>query len=138
MIKSIVLKRLEQEIDWYSKNSKSNQMWYKRLSILEIIFAALVPFAVVIKINVVFIAVFGLLIIIIQGLQGLFQFQNHWLSYRSTAENLKHEKYLWLAKAGPYSNESNSEKNLAERIESIISQENSKWIATNHKKKGGE
>jgi hypothetical protein len=50
------------------------------------------------------------------------------MTYRSTAEALKHEKYLWLAKAGPYSNVKNLDPLLAERVESLISRENAKWV----------
>lgn len=41
-------------------------------------------------------------IVVLEGVQHLYQFQEHWITYRSTAEALKHERYLYLAKAGPY------------------------------------
>ncbi|MHC6591591.1 DUF4231 domain-containing protein [Arthrobacter sp. C152] len=37
-----------------------------------------------------------------EGAQHLYQFQERWITYRSTAAALKHERYLYLAKAGPY------------------------------------
>jgi len=36
------------------------------------------------------------------GTQHLYQFHEHWVVYRSTAEALKHERYLHLAEATPY------------------------------------
>jgi len=74
-----------------------------------------------------------ILIVILEGLQHLFQFQNNWTSYRSTCENLKHEKYLWLAKSGPYLDVENPNAVLADRVESLISQEHAKWIAGQEK-----
>lgn len=41
-------------------------------------------------------------IVVLEGAQHLYQFQEHWITYRSTAEALKHEHYLYLAQAGPY------------------------------------
>jgi Protein of unknown function (DUF4231) len=46
--------------------------------------------------------------------------------YRSTAEALKHEKYLFLTDAGPYAS-ADRLRVLAERIECLISQEHAKW-----------
>jgi len=49
--------------------------------------------------------------------------------YRSTCEYLKHGKYLFLASAGPYRNAENPATLLAERIETLVSQEHAKWIS---------
>jgi Protein of unknown function (DUF4231) len=65
-------------------------------------------------------------ILVLEGVQHLYQLQEHWISYRSTAEALKHERHLYLAKAGPYMGEDRQQV-LAERIEGLISQEHVKW-----------
>jgi Protein of unknown function (DUF4231) len=39
---------------------------------------------------------------VLEGAQHLYQFQEHWITYRTTAEVLKHERCLYLAKAGPH------------------------------------
>jgi hypothetical protein len=67
-------------------------------------------------------------IVLLEGAQHLYQLQEHWISYRSTAEALKHERYLYLARAGPYSGE-DRHRVLAERIEGLVSQEHAKWAA---------
>ena len=46
--------------------------------------------------------------------------------YRSTAEALKHEKYLFLSSAGPYA-AADRLRLLAERVEDLVSQEHAKW-----------
>ena len=126
------LERLEDQLKWYDSKSIYNQKIYKTLKIFEIILAALIPFIVsteFIPHNKLITAFFGVLIVIIEGLQGLNQYQNNWTRYRSVAEGLKHEKYLWVANAGPY-NDENKDAVFAERIESLISQEHSKWVST--------
>jgi hypothetical protein len=72
--------------------------------------------------------VLGSLIVVLEGLQHVNQYQSNWTSYRSTSEALKHEKFLYLARAGPYSVERAHEL-LAERIEGLISQEHAKWVS---------
>lgn len=126
-------RRLEDQISWYDKKSVSNQHWNRGLKILEIILAAFIPFLAGFKVNLLVTGGAGVSIVVLEGMQQLFQFHNNWINYRSTCENLKHEKYLWLAKAGPYLNAKNPDAVLADRIESLISQEHAKWIAGQEK-----
>jgi hypothetical protein len=72
----------------------------------------------------------GAAIAVIEGIQQLGQYQSNWISYRSTCEALKHEKYLYLAKAGPYANAAGAHALLAERVGSLVSQEHAKWAST--------
>jgi hypothetical protein len=68
-------------------------------------------------------------IVVLEGTKHLFQFQEQWITYRSTAEALKHERHLYLASAGPYAGEE-PHRQLAERIESLISQEHAEWTSS--------
>ena len=72
----------------------------------------------------------GATIVVFEGLQQLFQFQQNWVSYRSTAEQLKHEKFLFTARAGPYAAVARPEGLLAERVEGLVSQEHSAWTSS--------
>jgi Protein of unknown function (DUF4231) len=72
----------------------------------------------------------GVLITIIESFLQLSQSQQHWISYRATAEGLKHEKYLYLGQAGRYSDPSNRQALLADKVETLISSENTNWIDT--------
>jgi hypothetical protein len=134
------LKRLEEQIDWYDKKSAFNQRCFKRFKIIELIAAALIPllagFSTLIPypaIIIIITGIFGALIVVLESLQGLYQFQSNWISYRSTCEGLRHEKYLWLAKAGPYADAKDPDRLLAERIESLVSSEHAKWVSAQEK-----
>jgi hypothetical protein len=72
------------------------------------------------------IALVGVAVVVLEGLQHLNQYHENWLSYRSSAEALKHEKYLFLADAGPYGDTEDKRAQLAERIEELIGQEDSR------------
>ena len=70
------------------------------------------------------------MITILEGILQLNQYQQIWTMYRATSEALTHEKYLFLAIAGPYAAAGvNPPVLLAERIETIMSQENTKWVS---------
>ena len=71
----------------------------------------------------------GALIVVLEGLQQLQQYQQNWTTYRSTCERLKHEKFLFLARAGPYATAADPEPLLAERVEGLVSQEHAAWVS---------
>ena len=127
-----ILKRLDDQLLWYSQKSQSARKSFKRIKVAEIVAAALIPFLTGRPWAYVNFAIGGLgvLITILEGILHLNQYQENWTSYRATAESLKHEKFLYLARAGPYLNAANPLPTLAERIEAAISQENSQWVAT--------
>lgn len=131
--KNPTIQRLEDQIRWYDNKSTSNKKWFYSLKIIEIIVAAFIPFLSGISAPPMITGSTGVLIVILEGLQHLFQFHHNWIIYRSTCENLKHEKYLWSAQAGPYSDVENPEQVLADRVESLISKEHSKWISGQEK-----
>ena len=124
------VERLEEQIAWYDQKSMENQRWFKRLKVAQIVAAAIIPFAAGISAPVYVTGGLGLFIVIVEGLQSLNQYQHNWITYRSTCEELKHEKYLWLAKAGPFLNAENPDALFAERVESLISREHAKWVST--------
>ena len=129
MVTNLTMERMEGQIKWYSEKSTWNQEWFKKLKVAEITAAALVPFAAGIRAPAAVTGLLGVIVVVLEALQSIYQFQSNWISYRSTAEALKHEKYLWYARAGHYLNPENPEALLAERIEALISTENAKWIS---------
>jgi hypothetical protein len=121
--------RLETQIAWYDKKSNQNQRWFKRLKVLQIVTAAAIPVAAAVGVQAEPIGAAGALIVIVEGLQQLQQYQQNWTTYRSTCERLKHEKYLFLAGAGPYTKAPRPEALLAERVEGLVSQEHAAWVS---------
>ena len=128
-VPDVTLERLEDQIGWYDRKSAQNQRWFKTFKALQLIAAAAVPVAAAIGVRAAVLAALGAAVVVLGGLQQLNQYQQNWTAYRSTAEALKHEKYLFLALAGPYAGASAPHALLADRIEGLISQEHAKWIS---------
>jgi hypothetical protein len=121
--------RLEDQISWYDRRSGDNQRRYKWLKLLEIAVAASLPVVAAVHSPVWVTGGLAAVVVVLEGAQHLFQFQQNWITYRSTAEALKHERYLYLANAGPYT-EGDRHRQLAERLEGLISQEHAQWTAS--------
>lgn len=124
--------RLEDQIQWYDRKSRSSQFWYKRLKLTQVVLAVLIPVmsllpAAYAKWST---ALDGTTIALLEALQQMNQYSTLWLTYRSTAERLKHEKYLFLSVAGPYRGLSEPERliQLAERVEEHVSTEHANWF----------
>lgn len=92
--------------------------------------ATIIPFIAgignVIPYHSIIIGALGVIIAISAGLSALYKYHENWLEYRTTAETLKHEKYLFQTKCSPYNNDDAFCK-LVQRTERLISKENSKW-----------
>ena len=127
-----ILERLEDQIAWYDRKSLSNQQVFKRLKIVEIGAAALIPFLAGFKFaySSMVTGGLGVLVTVFEGLLHLNQYQQNWITYRSTCESLRHQKYLYLGHAGPYASAKDPHALLAETIESLVSQEHAKWAFT--------
>jgi hypothetical protein len=125
--------RLNDQLDWYDRKSGDNQKRYKQIKVAQLILAGSIPvFALVGDTWGRWLtAILGASVAILEGLQQLGQYNNLWVNYRATAEQLKHEKYLFLAKSGPYKGRKEGEalSLLAERVEEQVSTEHAKWVS---------
>jgi Protein of unknown function (DUF4231) len=132
--------RVRDQIGWYDRKSQANQRWFKRLKVTEIVTAAAIPFGASVSAPVWVVGGGGALIVVLESLQQLQQYQQNWITYRATCERLKHEQFLFLAGAGPYADAHEPEALLAERVEGLVSQEHAAWASHREDagKKGGE
>lgn len=121
--------RLREQIEWYDRKSGHSQNWFKRLKILQIVTAAVIPVMAAASVPTAWLGGAGALIVVLEGLQQLQQYQQNWAAYRATCERLKHEQFLFLAHAGSYAAAPDPEALLAERVEGLVSQENAAWVS---------
>lgn len=149
-----IIARIEDQINWYNAKSSKCQKTYKRIKVIEIIAAALIPFLSALHISDVtpqpftlahipltigtVTALLGVLITILEGVLQLNQYQQIWVTYRATCEALKHEKFTYIARAGVYAAPGDAHALLAERAETVGSQENSKWASLQQPQKAAK
>jgi hypothetical protein len=122
--------RVDEQIEWLSRSSQSNQHRFKRLRLMELCLATGIPvLAAYVDVHAgirLAVAVAGALVAIIAGALALWKPQELWVQYRATAEALKREKMLLLTGSPPY----NAEQAFATfvvRVETLLGSENSAW-----------
>ena len=125
--------RVLDQIKWYDKKSATNKKWFLRMKITEIVMALFIPFLTGYIKNdgdelKIVVGILGIIVAAIAGLITLIKFQENWIEYRTVAESLKLEKYLFLSKSGPYKNSHEAYPLFVERFESLISTSTKKCV----------
>ncbi len=127
-----IKERVDDQIAWYSTKSATNKTLHLWTKGLIITFSALIPFiSGFLKSGPEYldyvIGVLGMLVAILTGISELMKFQEKWSKYRTTAETLKHEKFLYSTQSGHYKDQERHFNLFVGRIENLISTENSDW-----------
>ena len=123
-----VLQRLHGQLDWYRHKSHNAQTAYKRVKFGQIVVGSIIPVIAAAGVPGYLTAIVAATVVVAEGAQQLFQWHTHWLLYRSAAEELKHEDFLYSIQSGPYSG-SDRRTVLAERIEAVTGREHATWVA---------
>jgi len=131
-------RRLEDQLAWYDSQSSRNHRVYLRIKACQIILASAIPLLALmdappqIAVTRWLTAVAGAVIAVLEALQQLNQYSQHWIEYRSMAERLKRDKYLFLAGTGPYHGLHMEARlaTLARRVEDLASTEHEQWAAS--------
>lgn len=124
--------RLNDQLDWYDRKSGSNQKRYKSIKVVQFVLAGSIPIFSLVGLSwaMWITAILGASVAFLEGVQQLGKYDELWINYRSIAEQLKHEKYLFLAGSGPYRDLEVKQalKLLAERAEERVSTEHARWV----------
>lgn len=124
--------RLIDQQNWYDSKSQHCQRWYKRLKIMQVTLAVLIPSTSLLPAECAkwTASIAGILIAVLETVQQMNQYSTLWVTYRATAERLKHEQYLFLSNAGPYKGLAETDRliALAERVEEHVSTEHANWF----------
>lgn len=130
--------RVDEQIGWYSKKSRSNQNWFKTIKMIELVSASVIPFVAGmgkdISLSPWILGFLGVAVAICAGATTLYHHHENWITYRTTSEMLKHEKYLFVTSSGPYAEKEQFDV-FVQRVESLLSKENLNWAANSQKPK---
>lgn len=137
--------RYQAEIDWYNKKAVQYKSYYTLFQVTLIILAAISPVLVGIQQNYsdnsylkVITIVSTAIVAIITASIKTFKLQENWINYRTTCETLKKEIFLYRVGSNDYSSSGSPEKIFVERVESLISRENTLWLTSYKKENSNE
>lgn len=129
-------KRYRKEIDWYDKRSSENKFRFVLFQWSVIILSAVIPVLTVSLSDGYKWLTASLGVLLAIGTAGLksFKYHENWINYRTIAETLKKEQYFFYSKIGGYLDSADPEALFVERVENIISRENTLWIGVQKSK----
>lgn len=148
-VQDYIQKRVDNQIEWYEKKAAFNKFRYRIIEIIIIVSGALIPFINSVTIfypnkdpqtvpypSLLFISsLLGFIITIVTGLSKMEKYFESWTLYRTNAEVLKKEKFMYLNNAGQYSKlpQEDRDKLFVENIEFILSSEVTKYFSMQEK-----
>jgi hypothetical protein len=126
-------KRYFDQLSYYEKASGKNKKKYKNFQWILIIFSTLTTILAAIptignfEMKYIVVATAAIVTILTAGLKT-FQYQELWVNYRSTIEQLKPEIYYYKFNVGEYGREGvDKESTFVSRVEQILNKEHDVW-----------
>jgi len=135
-----VSQRLDAQVSWYEQKSAYNKLRFRICQLIIIVASAIIP---IINLGIPLTnssyaypalgitAILGGIITIVTALSQMDTYFETWILYRTTVEALKRERFLYINNAADYSALSEEAKNklLVEKVEAMLSSENSKFLS---------
>ncbi|MEZ5082587.1 MAG: DUF4231 domain-containing protein [Bacteroidales bacterium] len=130
--------RYEGQMNYYKVANRANQKKYKRFQWILIVLSAITPVLAALDLNVEpgsrweflkysVVVISAFVAILTTGLKT-FQYQELWVTYRATYEQLKPEIHYYNFGVGPYGEEGiNKESLFINRVETILDKEHQGW-----------
>jgi hypothetical protein len=124
--------RYNDQLNWYSRKADSYKKITHIVSSAVVVMSILLPVATSVfpcewKYRWISL-VLSLGIGLATGLAGVFRWRDLWISYRATEESLKREYSFYFVKTGVYRDCEDPVEVFMNRIETILSDEHSKWV----------
>lgn len=134
--------RLEDQCNYYNSKAVSFQQHYKRIKVALILLAASIPVLSLLQAQqpelkslILLVAMVGAAMAALEAVLMLNRYPDLWVRYRGTAESLKRERWLLLARSGEYRglDETQALALLADRVELLLELEHREWTSEQKK-----
>jgi len=127
--------RYQKETDWYDKKAIWNHRAYEILQWAAIILSASTAVLVVIGNGPLKWVAVGIAVLVAISTSALktFKYQENWINYRTTCETLRKEFHYYEAGIHGYEDARDREALFVDRVESLISRENTLWVFSHEK-----
>ncbi len=133
-------------LEYYDDRANKNRFWYRVCSVYVLVVSIAITPILMLFVKPADIwslvldgktiaAIFSPTVALVAGLQAHFRCHDNWLRYRATWDALTHEIHWHDAQVGPYFNAGERHALFVERVESIILNEGSDWLACHAEEK---
>jgi hypothetical protein len=124
--------RYEDQMNYYDRSSIKNQRKYRRFQWILIVLSAITPILAALdgkwfSLQIAVVIISAVVAILTTGLKT-FQYQELWVNYRATNEQLKPEIHYYNFNVGPYGAAGIDKESLfITRVETILDKEHQGW-----------
>jgi Protein of unknown function (DUF4231) len=115
---------------WYGRAATSTRLSYQVIKVAVLVIGAAVTVLAATRASSALTAALAASVVVLEGIQQLFQFQSNWITYRGTAEAMRQQAFLYVAQAGPYADTQTRRERLAEFMTEITAKESAGWAST--------
>jgi len=126
----ILWQALNAQFRWYERAATRNRVSYQALKVVAMVFGAAVAILAAADAPSAITAGLAASVVVLEGVQQVFQFHPNWITYRATAEALRQNAFFYVAKVGPYASAESRRDQLAEFVRDITTKENASWTGT--------
>lgn len=118
---------LDQQYAWYRSHAVRAGQRYKLLEVTLLVFAALVPVSAVVSERWVT-ALVGAIVVVLTGLRSIFSWQEDWLRFTETWQQLQFARTRYVNRLPPYDDDATRVSRLVDRVQEIQAAETRGWL----------
>jgi Protein of unknown function (DUF4231) len=128
--------------DWYDRAASRYRIGYISVKIFQLVVTASIPVVAIAmhagRYEGLTTGTLAAILLVAEGIQQTLQLLPRWTKYRAAHSALRREKLLYDATAGPYAQAPIPIALLTERVNAIISDENTAWLSIQERMKDGK
>ncbi|EWT00247.1 hypothetical protein N865_16680 [Intrasporangium oryzae NRRL B-24470] len=125
-VTDLVWLAFQSQFAFFSKGSRRNRVAYQSSKVATIVIAAAVTICAALDVRPWVTASLGGLVVVIQGLQQLFQWQLNWVTDRQSSETMRQHGLAYAAMMDPYDGPDRRDR-LSKLMRDIALRENRSW-----------
>lgn len=127
--RDLLWREFEARLRWYDRAASRSRRWYQGLKVLALAAGATVTVLAAAAAPAALTASLAAVGVVAEGVQQVFQLHPNWISYRSTAENLRQHGLSFAAGVAPYDDPSTRRELLSSVLWEVTSKDNTDWSA---------
>jgi hypothetical protein len=132
----VVWRELDREFRRYDAAAVRHRIAYLAMRLVALGVGAAVTVLAAIDAGPALTASLAAVVVVAEGAQQLFQLHTRWISYRTAAETLRREAFLYVAELPPYAEPALRRARLASVLQDVTSRENTAWLETMRQETG--
>lgn len=125
----VLWQELAAHFQWYGRAATRTRLAYQVIKVAVLVIAAAVTVLAATRASSAATAALAASVVVLEGIQQLFQFQSNWITYRGTAEAMRQQAFLYVAQVGPYADKQTRRQRLADFMTEITTTESAGWAS---------